>query len=150
MKLETKKELFDYEREKRKVFDDFYQQKGWNFRRITGKENKNYDCVIYLNNRWYKIEEKYRSKDYNDCLIETIQDIKTNSSGWLYYCKADYIFYGVGTKIYCLDLPKLKNFVNKYKDKFNKKISKKGWGETENIVIDWIVLEINKIAKRIK
>ena len=96
------------------------------------------------------MEEKYRSTDYNDCLVETIQDTKTNSPGWLYYSEADYILYGIGNKIYCIDLPKLKGFIERNKDAFNKKISKKGWGITENIVVDWSTLQMNKIAKRIQ
>lgn len=148
--MKTKKEFFEFEKQTRKIFDDYYKRRGLKCKRIIGKDNKNYDCEILLDDKWYKIEEKYRSLDFDDCLIETIQDTKTNSLGWLYYSKADYIFYGVKNKIYCIDLPKLKRFIEKHKDIFNKKISKKGWGITENIVIDWSTLEINKIAKRIR
>lgn len=145
--METKQEFFEYEKKTRKIFDDFYKKKGFEVKRIYGIENKNYDCEVKIGEIWYKVEEKYRSSDFDDCLIEMIQDTETNSPGWLYYCKADYVLYGVSKKIYCIDLPRLKSFVEKYKDMFNKKISKKGWGRTENIVIDWATLKINKIAK---
>lgn len=147
--MRTKEEFFAFEKEKQKIFDKFYKDNSWEVNRITGAKNKDYDCEVLLDSKWYKIEEKYRSSDFNDCLIETIQDTETNSPGWLYYCKADYVFYGVGSKIYCIDLPELRRFVEKHKHIFNKKISKKGWGITENIVIDWSTLIINKIAKLI-
>lgn len=147
--MQTKQEFFEFENQTRKVFDDFYKKKGYEVKRITGIKNKDYDCEVKIGDVWYKVEEKYRSVDYKDCLVETMQDTETNSLGWLYYCKADYILYGVASKIYCIDLPRLKSFIEKFKDKFNKKISKKGWGRTENIVIDWATLKINKIAKLI-
>ena len=56
----------------------------------------------------------------------------------------------MGNRIYLVEMARLKSFVERYKDKFNKKISKKGWGITENIVVDWSTLQMNKIAKRIQ
>jgi hypothetical protein len=148
--METKQEFFDFENKiSRPFFDKFYSAKGYEVKRITGIKNKDYDCEVKIGEVWYKVEEKYRSREIHDCLIETMQDTETSAIGWLYYCKADYILYGGGNKIYCIDFPQLKKFLEKYKDKFNTKISKKGWGITENIVIDWPTLKINKIAKQI-
>lgn len=148
--MRTKEEFFEYEKQKRKVFDDFYEERGWQCKRIFGKQNKDYDCEVLIDGKWIKVEEKYRSVDYRDFLIETNQDTKTNNEGWLYYCKADYIFYGVANKIYYIDLPKLREFINRVGDRFHKKISKKGWGITENLAIPWPVIIVNKIGERIK
>lgn len=149
-KMKTKQEFFNFEDKISKpFFDKFYSAKGYEVKRISGVKNKDYDCEVKIEDTWYKIEEKYRDREITDCLIETIQDTKTNSPGWLYYCKADYILYGGGNRIYCIDFPKLKSFLEKFKDKFNTKISGKGWGITQNIVIDWSTLKANKIAKQI-
>jgi len=149
-KMLTKQDFFSFENKiARPFFDKFYEAKGYGVKRMTGIKNKDYDCEVKIGDKWYKIEEKYRDREITDCLIETIQDTETNAPGWLYYCKADYILYGGGNKIYCIDFNQLKIFLEKHKDKFNTKISKKGWGRTENIVIDWPTLKVNKIAKQI-
>lgn len=147
--MKTKEEFFSFEKEKRKIFDKFYQDNHWICKRIHGKKNKNYDCLIKINNRWWKVEEKFRSKIRDDILVEIMQDINTDSRGWLYETKADILLYGMGNKIYGISIPKLKELVNKYKDVFNKKISKKGWGVTENLVIPLYIIIQNKIGKRI-
>lgn len=148
--METKQEFFEFERQTRKVFDEYYKERDFGVKRIIGEANKDFDCEVNLGGKWYKVEEKYRSHDYNDCLVETMQDTETQAPGWLYYTKADYIMYGVANKIYCIDLPGLKKFITKNKDNLNKKISSKGWGRTENVVIDWYTLKANKIAKQLR
>ena len=148
--MNTKEEFFKWERDKRKIFDEFYKSKGWECKRISGKANKDYDCLLFVNNEWKKVEEKFLSKDYGYLLVETIQDTETNDPGWLYYTKADYIFWGFEDTIYQIDMNKLLPFVEKHGDKFNKKISVKGWGRTENIAIPWYTIIDNKIGERVK
>jgi len=146
----TKEELFAYEKEKQEFFNRFYQEKGWPYKRIFGKENKKYDCVILIDGKWIKIEEKHRTRIWPDLAVELIQDTETNSPGWLYYTEADWILYGMGEIIYLVEVRKLREFVEKYKDKFNIKISRKGWGNTENLIIEWSVILQNEIGKLLK
>jgi len=148
--MKTKEEFFHFEKEKQKIFNDFYKKNNWGVKRITGKENKNYDCLIRKDGIWYKIEEKYRSNNWKDLAVETIQDIKTNSPGWLYYTKAQYLFYGMDEIIYAIDIEKLRNFIKNNSEKFDTFISEKGWGITKNIIIPWYTIIDNKIGKRIK
>lgn len=148
--METKEEFFQFEKEKQKVFNNFYKSNNIPYKRIYGKENKKYDCVILLNNYWIKVEEKFRSKEYPDLLVETIQDINTNSPGWLYYTEADLLLYGVEQKIYQIDVSKLREFIKFHGNEFSKIISKKGWGTTENIIIPWSVIFVNNIGKKIR
>jgi len=146
--LETKEELFEFEREKgRPVFDKYYKSKNLFCKRIYGKDNRKYDCLIKINGKWVKVEEKYRSRYYPDLLVETKQDTETNSPGWIEETEADYLLYGVKERIFAVDIPKLKSFVERNKNNFDKIISKKGWGRTENIAIPWYVLESNGISK---
>ena len=146
----TKEELFAYEREKQKFFNKFYQERNWPYKRIFGKENKKYDCVILIDGKWIKVEEKHRIKIWPDMAVELVQDIKTNNPGWLYYTEADWIFYGMGERIYLVEVPKLRKFVELYKDKFDIKVSKKGWGNTENLIIPWPIITQNNLGKLIK
>ncbi len=148
--MKTKEEFFEFEREKQKIFDEFYKDNGWPYKRIFGKDNKKYDCVVLINGDWIKIEEKFRSRDWPDLLVETIQDTETNDPGWLYYTEAELLLYGMDKKIYKIDIQKLKEFVDNYKDKFNEIISEKGWGITKNLVIPLSIIFINGLGERIQ
>ncbi len=53
-------------------------------------------------------------------------------------------------KIYKIDIQKLKEFVENYKDKFNEIISEKGWGITKNLVIPLSIIFINGLGERIQ
>ena len=147
--METKEELFQFEKEKQEIFNNFYRKRNWPYKRIFGKDNKKYDCVVLINGVWVKIEEKFRSKDWSDMAVELVQDTETNSPGWLYYTEADWILYGMEDRIYLVKVRELREFVKHYKDKFNVKISKKGWGITENLIIPWTVIVVNKMGKLI-
>jgi len=148
--LNTKEELFAFEREKQKIFNKFYQEKNWPYKRIFGPENKKYDCVVRIEDKWVRVEEKYRSRNWSDLAVELRQDTETNDPGWLYYTEADWLFYGMGERIYLVEISKLREFVKLYKDKFNTIISKKGWGITENLVIPWSNIIRNGLGKIVK
>jgi len=49
--------------------------------------------------------------------------------------------------IYVFDIKKLRNFIGKYKNDFEIKYSKKGWGNTKFIIIPINILIDNKIGK---
>ena len=148
--MKTKEEFFQFEKQKQKEFNKLYQSFGWSYKRIFGKGNKKYDCVILVNGEWIKVEEKFQEKEWPSMAVELIQDTETNSPGWLYYTEADWILYGMGEIIYLVQLQKLKEFIKKYKDKFDTKISEKGWGKTLNLIIPWTTIMHNGIGKRIK
>ena len=142
-------EFLEFEKKHRKFFDDYYKKKGWNFQRITGKENKRFNSLVEIDGKKWKFEEKVRSANYNDLLVELVQDTATNSPGWLYYCEADYILYSMPSDFYVVTLGKLKNYVRNYGSKYCFIISEKGWGKTLNIAIPWNILIDLKIARKI-
>lgn len=148
--METKEEFFQFEREKQKVFDQFYKEKNWICQRVTGKENKYYDCILKIGDKKIRVEEKYRNKEYPDLLVELEQDTETQSPGWLDYSWADWLLYGVKNRIYGIKMMALREFVEANKKHFPEKISEKGWGKTRNIAIPWAYLIQNKIAKIIR
>lgn len=145
----TKEELFAFEKANRQKFDDFYNSKGWRCERVYGKANKDYDCAILVDNRWYKVEEKYLRRD-GDFLVELVQDTVSGDPGWYYYTKADYIFWGVEDKIYAVSMEKLRPLIDEHQGDFNEVISTKGWGRTKNIAIPWHTIQVNEIGKQIK
>lgn len=148
--MQTKEEFFKYESECKEVFNTFYKTKNWLCKRITGRANKFYDCLLQVDGRELKIEEKARGRDYEDLLVEIEQDTETKNPGWLYYTQADYLFYMVMKKtIYAINMEKLKSHIEQFKDNYNQKISIKGWGRTVNIAIPWHTIFYNKIGARL-
>lgn len=140
------KELnFQYEREQQKIFDKVYKEKGWKAERIYGIANKDFDVKLTFAGRDWTVEEKFRrkkynGKDYGDLLVEITQDTETLALGWLYYTKAELLFYGEGNKIYFVWMNKLREFVGNNLDSFPTVISNKGWGRSVNIAIPWDVI----------
>jgi hypothetical protein len=148
--MNKKEDFFRFSRLKQKFFDAYYKKKGWPYRRIQGSENRRYNCLVEINGKKWKFEEKSRTADYDDFLVEIKQDIKTGDPGWLYYCEADYILYSTPKSFYAIRLSRLREFVKKNGANYPIKISKKGWGETMNIAIPWADLISQKIAQKIR
>lgn len=150
--MRTKEDNFKFEREKQEVFDRLYKERGWKCKRITGKQNKFYDCVLLIEERWCNVEEKFRRKEWLDLVVELVQDTKTNDPGWLEYTQADFLMYGMGERIYMISIPLLREFVKRNKDKFDTFESKEseGWGNTLNLKIPWSTILQNEIGKVLK
>ena len=146
---QTIDECFAFERQKRPKLDALYTRFGAVVQRIEGKKNKDYDAIVKWRGRTFTIEEKYLSKDYNELCVETVQDTKTNSPGWIEYTKADYLIYATDEQVWCVKMEPLKKFVRMFGSYYPKKVSKKGWGITEIIIIPWGVIDENGIGKQI-
>lgn len=147
--MQTKEEFFQFEKSRQKIFDNFYKKHNWDFERIEGRENKDYDVLVNIKGWRIKIEEKSRDKDYGDFLVEIEQDTETKSLGWLFYTKADCIFYEIKGKIYVVFIDKLREYVNRNKDKLPVRISEKGWGRTKNVIISWSEILKNSIGQKL-
>jgi hypothetical protein len=160
MSQEELKNYFSIEREKHfKFFLPYYQEKNW----IVHKDNINGNCAISWDvqleieaGKLVLVDEKVREKDKGDFLVEIIQDMKTGKIGWLFGEK-DYILYGswedlkedYPKSLYAIDSDGVKNYINSLKGFITTCISKKGWGNTWNIVLDWNNLIIKGIAKKL-
>jgi hypothetical protein len=147
--VKTKEDFFKFEKEQRKFFDNYYKSKGWRVERIKGKANKKYDCAIWTGKSWITIQEKVRSEDYGDLLVELTQDISTNNLGWLYTCKADFILYKTPDTLYWINNKKLKKHMREFGLNYRTIESKKGWGRTLNAVVSWDIILKNKIGDEI-
>ena len=88
--------------------------------------------------------------------MEIMQDMKTGKIGWLFGEK-DWILYGswadikndYPSSLYVINSEGLKVYINDLKDFITTCISKKGWGNTWNIVLDWNNLINKNIAKKL-
>ena len=148
----TRKEVnncFKMEKDTRYIFNNFYRKYNFVCQRTFGKENEKYDCLVKIKNKWWKVEEKMRQaiyRNYQDFLIETIQDTETNSQGWLYKTQAEIILYAFDDEtIYTLITSKLRELIDK--EHFDIVVSKKGWGNTENLKIPFQTIFDNNVGK---
>jgi len=127
-------EFTDKEKESQIIANEFYEISNWQYDRTLSC--KEYDLLI----EGYKIEEKFRYIDYNDFLIEIVQDVITQNMGWYYKTTCDRVFYWVcDTKLYTVNWPALKKWLkDEYKTvKYKGVISADGYGLTINISISW-------------
>ncbi len=104
-----------------------------------------WDKIVKFPSITYKIEEKARIGDYDDVLVEIIEDVKTGDLGWFYQTKADRLIYCLFESeeslepyvVYVFDIQKLKNYYFEHaKELFRQSnISDKGYGLTLNIFL---------------
>ena len=142
-KLEDKASVF---------MDSFYKEKGA-ISIIPHPDRKfdDWDKVVKFPNITYKIEEKARIGDYNDILVEVLEDLKTGDLGWIYQTKADIIIYVVYQKegdekpkrIYKIIVTRIKEYlIDHARELFqNSNVAPLGYGLTLNI---FMPLEIGK------
>ena len=89
-------QFFDFEKEKHSSFFlPYYEENNWKVLEdnIDGNVPISWDVNLqYENNTTDLVDEKARTTDYGDCVIEFIQDVKSQSWGW-YYGKKDVVLY---------------------------------------------------------
>lgn len=125
------------EKESQLILNAFYSKSGWIYDRSVAC--KQYDLLI----SGKRIEEKFRYANYNDFLIEIIQDILTENMGWYYTTKCDYLFYIVCDKeLYSVKWELFKEwFFNNWKYlQMESIIAPGGYGLTINIAISWFII----------
>jgi hypothetical protein len=151
IKLETKQEFFDFEKEERVVADELYQLHNWEIDRSGACEG--FDLVLNIKGEKIKVEEKFRSGIWEDILVEKTQDTKTESTGWYYYSTADVIVYFMKSnaerRVYIISFFKLRELIDRIMDSLQTKISKKGWGITVNWVVPLSLLQDRGVIRRL-
>lgn len=140
-----------------------YQRLGMEILEDHGKEKKpwevftNYDVKVRYKGKILKIDEKVRTRQYEDFAVEVMQCVKEGRKGWLYSDIA-YVFYAVWTSIkdegdpvyaYLVRLPDLREFIAANFTKLPDIISEKGYGISLNKKVQWYDLEYLKLATRI-
>lgn len=113
--------------------------------------NIEYDVLLTYRYKKTSIEEKYRRKEFPDILVELIQDIATNNSGWYYTSNAEYLNYIICDErplyFYKINYRMFKDFVIEYirNNTAGFIIAKEGYGLTLNISIPLSDIPVNII-----
>ena len=152
------KEFFNFERKKHfDFFLPYYRERNWQVIKdnIDGNSPISWDVKLEIfAGEYVLVDEKARIGEFNDCLIELIQDLETGKLGW-YFGRKDWVLYGswknlndkIPSSLYLIEMRKLHNYIESLNGFIKTLISKKGWGDTWNIVISWEELQKRNIAK---
>jgi len=136
--------------------DVWYRDHG--FKITNRKGNFERDLVLVdKQNKPLDVEEKYRSKDWGDLLVELTQDMVKNSPGWFYTEKPDILSYIIHNNIhpaiiYWIWFEKFRDWMFKYLasvGQANIVISPKGIGLTLNIAIPWKLIPEGIYSKHV-
>ncbi len=148
--------------ERKKHFDfylPFYRDKNWIVAQdnIDGNLPMSWDVKLEVFAADYKfVDEKVITSEWDNCLVEIVQDLKTKSWGWLYGEK-DWVLYGswadieeyYPSSLYLIKVEELKNYIFSLSGIIKTAISLKGWGITWNVILEWEELINLKIAQKI-
>ena len=129
---------FDYnlkiERKRRPFFDTLYEDMGLEI--VDRDQNKFWDLRLKRDDCIFTVEEKAREQTWDDIYVEIVQDTNTNSPGWIYYCKADRLVYGMfgdPIKVYWIKLKEFQVWFEGHEQFYGiGPPSKEGWGHTLN------------------
>ena len=160
MNKEELKNNFDFEKKKHiEFYLPFYEQKNWLLVQdnIDSNQKNDWDVKLEVFAGQYKtIDEKALREEHDNFLTEIIQDMKTGNLGWLFGEK-DWILYGSWnnkeniepSSLYLIRSGELKNYICNLEGFIKTCISKKGWGITWNLVLNWKDLIEKNIAEKL-
>ena len=160
MSQEEVKNNFSFERKKHfEFFLPFYQEKNWQVIQdnIDSNQKNDWDVKLeYFAGQYALIDEKALRNDHNDFLLEIIQDMRTGSMGW-FFSKKDWILYGswadiesiYPSSLYLVKSKELKDYIYSLEGFIETCISKKGWGITWNLKLNWQDLIRRNIAEKL-
>jgi len=160
MSNEETKQFFEIEKKKHyEFFIPYYQQQNWQISEDNINGNNPIDWDVKLEvfaGEYVLVDEKVRTEEHNDFLLEIIQDLKTGKIGW-FFSRKDWILYGswadieniYPTSLYLVKAKELEDYVYRLDGFIKTCISKKGWGITYNLVLNWDDLIIKGVAEKL-
>lgn len=153
-----------FELERRKHFDFFlsyYREKNWQVIQDNIDSQQKIDWDVKLEifaGQFVLVDEKVRGKEFDDLIVEIIQDMRTGNLGW-FFGPSDWILYGSWVvkesvwpfSLYLIRLKSLKEYIYGLKGFVKTCISspEKGWGITWNIVFNWEDLIRKNIVEKL-
>ena len=152
---------FKFEREKHfDFFLPYYQEKNWQVSKdnINGNTPMDWDVRLEVFAGSHKlVDEKARKGDFNDFLIEILQDLNSMKKGW-YYGQKDWVLYGswknpdgkYPSSLYLIKMKELHEYVENLDGFIKTLITKKAYGNTWNIIISWDELQRKKIVEKLE
>jgi len=151
---------FNLERKKHfEFYLPFYKEKNWLLveDNIDSDHKNDWDVKLEIfAGQFIKVDEKVIRGEYNDLLVEIMQDMVTGNLGW-FYSEKDWILYGSWDdldevyphSLFLVKSKALKDYILGLEDFIKTCISKKGWGNTWNIVLYWPELIEKGIAEKL-
>ena len=135
------------------IMNSWYQSHG--FEIVSREGTRKQDLILARAGIQYKVEEKYREKDYGDFLVEIIQDAISNNPGWFYSESFDRMSYVIlcGYKpkiIYWIHWGNFKEWFFNYLSNNKRQtavISPAGYGLTINISVPWGVIPTTVVKR---
>lgn len=155
MSEQERRDFFAGERIAQRYADQFYRARG---HRVLSRDGcKGWDCIVDIGGKPTHVEEKFRTIDRPDLLVEVMQDIATGAPGWLYETRCDVLHYFVvdGHRkpfvLYQLtDWPAFKQWFSEYVRNTRNLTwikSNKGWGITVNIAVPFGAIPLELMRK---
>ena len=158
MSKEEIEQNFTFEKEKHfEFFLPFYQQQNWQVvnDNINSGQKNDWDVRLeIMAGQYVLVDEKALRKEFNNFLLEIMQDIRTGGLGW-FYSKKDWILYAswnedkYPSSLYLVKTKELKEYVATLDGMIETCISLKGWGSTWNIALPWDELMTKNIAEKL-
>jgi hypothetical protein len=151
------KDRFSFERKKHfDFFLPFYREKNWQVLEdnIDSEHKNDWDVRLEIfAGEVVLVDEKALRREWDNFLVEIIQDMKTGNLGW-HFSKKDWILYGswdnnekkYPTSLYLVKAKELKEHIEAIDGSVNTCISKSGWGITWNMTLEWPELLNKNIA----
>lgn len=124
--------------------DTVYRALGYEI--VDRNGTKQYDVILQRGEKRLWIEEKFRTQDRNDFLVEILQCIVTREPGWFYTTGASHISYVVCTRqwvpvrFYAVDFVRFKPWLFEFLETrffVDALISPRGKGLSLNLCIKW-------------
>jgi hypothetical protein len=147
----------DFDKNTNAVMGMYYEYLGYEIiQEAPARVFDDWDRILKVKGELVKVEEKARRGEYDDVLVELIEDLKTGDLGWIYQTKADKLIYSFfdnkgknPNKIYMFDMETIKNYLfNNIKELIhNSNISPKGYGLTLNVFLPLKLGKLIYIAK---
>jgi hypothetical protein len=135
----TDKQQFKTGKEVEAYLDDYFSRRGWQIERTTDHEERG----LCLGDRHYRQPGMHLYVEYKsgiqtfytgNVFLETVSVDTENKPGWVYTCKADYIFYAalLNGEILIMLPNKLRAEIEALKRRFRTVKTSKGQNETYN------------------
>lgn len=153
MSVQERRENEALERSAQQLADSWYRARGHEI--VDRQGCIGWDLVLRVNNKEFRVEEKFRSGNYGDVLVEVVQDIVTGNLGWLYHTRCVWLHYficegHVPQVLYRIHWPAFslwfKDYVRDVKHlKWVK--STRGWGITINVAVPIADIPVEMMRK---
>jgi len=161
MQMNNQQEIDNFFEEERKrhltFFLPYYKEKNWQVIQdnITNSKQITWDVKLEIfTGKYVLVDEKVRNGEFNDFLLELIQDIKTGNLGWFFGIK-DWVLYGswlnsdYPSSLYLIKIKELREYIYNLSGLFKTRISSRGWGITWNLILSWDKLLNKNIAEKL-